>query len=38
MVVYYKCCILIELTFMNGLMLIRQGNPRDAIFVAIGIF
>ena len=29
---------MIELTFLKELMLIKQGNPKNAIFVAIGIF
>ena len=36
--VYYKCCILIELTFLKELMLIKQANQMSTIFVTIGIF
>ena len=36
--VYYKCYILIELTFLKELMLLRQANEKSAIFVTIGIF
>ena len=38
MFVYYKCYIMIELTFLKKLMLIRQENKKGTIFVAIGIF
>ena len=38
MFVYYKCYILIEMTFLKGLMLIIQANEKSAIFVTIDIF
>ena len=37
MLVYYECYISIELTFLNGLMLIKQTNQKSAIFATIGI-
>ena len=38
MLVYYKFCISIELTFLKELMLIRQANQKSVVFVAIAIF
>ena len=35
---YYKRCIIIEFTFLQELMLIKQANQKGAIFVTIGIF
>ena len=34
----YKCYTMIELTFLNELMLIKQTNQKSVIFVTIGIF
>ena len=36
MFVYYKCYIMIELTFLKELMLIKQMHQKCVIFVAIG--
>ena len=33
-----KCYIMMELTFLNELMLIRQANQKSTIFVTIDIF
>ena len=38
MFVYYKYYILVELAFLNELMLIGQVNPKSAILATIGIF
>ena len=38
MFVYYKCYILVELAFLNELMIIGQLNPKSAILTTIGIF
>ena len=38
MIVYQKCYISIELTFLKGLMLIKQVYQEIAIFVTIGIY
>ena len=38
MIVYQKCYISIELTFLKGLMLIKQVYQDIAIFVTIGIY
>ena len=38
MFVYYKCYIIIELTFLKELMIIRQASQKSAIYVTIGIF
>ena len=38
MFVYYKCYILVELAFLNELMIIGQLNPKSAILATIGIF
>ena len=35
--VYYKCYISIELTFLKELMLTKQLNQKNAIFVTVGI-
>ena len=37
MFVYYKCCIMIEWTFLKELMLIKQVHQKSVIFVTIGI-
>ena len=37
-VVYYKCYIMIALTFLKELMLIKQVHQKSLIFVTIGIF
>ena len=37
MFVYYKCYIMIELTFLKELMLKRKANEKIAIFVTIDI-
>ena len=37
MFVYYKCYILIELTFLKVLVLIKQVNQKSVIFLTIGI-
>ena len=29
---------MVELTFLNGLLLIRRANKKSVIFVTIGIF
>ena len=34
----YKCYIIIELTFLEELILIKQVHQKNVIFVAIGIF
>ena len=34
----YKSYIMIELMFLNTLMLTKQANQKSAIFVTIGIF
>ena len=34
----HECYITIELTFLKELMVIRQMNPKSAIFVTTGIF
>ena len=33
-----KCYIMIESTFLKKLILIKQANQKNMIFVAIGIF
>ena len=33
----WKCYIMIELTFLNELMLIKQEHQKSVIFVTIGI-
>ena len=33
-----KCTIMIELTFLNQLMLIRQANQNNVMFATIGIY
>ena len=38
MVVYYKCYVSLELTFLKELMLIKQVHQKSVIFVTIGIF
>ena len=38
MFVYYKCYILVEMAFLNELMIIGQLNPKSAILATIGIF
>ena len=38
MFVYYKCYIMIELTFLKELMLIKQVHQKSVIFVFHGIF
>ena len=35
--VYYNCYIMIELTFLNELMSIKQLHQKSVIFVTIGI-
>ena len=37
MFVYYKCYILIELTFLKELMLIKLAHQKNVIFVNISI-
>ena len=37
MFVYYKCYTLIELTYMNEIMLIKQVHKKSVILVTIGI-
>ena len=37
MFVYYKCYIMIELTFLKEFMLIKQAHKKSVIFVAFGI-
>ena len=37
MFVYYKCYIMIELTFLKELMLIKQVHQMSVTFVTIGI-
>ena len=37
MFVYYKCYILIELTFLKELILIEELHQKSVIFVTIGI-
>ena len=37
MFVYYKCYIMIELTFLKELMLKRKANEKIAVFVTIDI-
>ena len=36
--VYYKCYILIELTFLKELILLRQANQKSAILSTTGSF
>ena len=38
MFLYYKCYISIDLTFLKELMLIKQANQKNPIFVTIFIF
>ena len=38
MFLYYKCYISIDLTFLKELMLIKQANQKNPIFVTICIF
>ena len=37
MFVYHKCCISVELMFLNELMLIKQVHQKSVILVTIGI-
>ena len=37
MFVYYKCYILIELTFLKKMMLLKEVDQKSAIFVTIGV-
>ena len=37
MFLYYRCYILIELTFLKDYMLIKQAHRKSVIFVIIGI-
>ena len=36
--VYYKCYIIIELTFLEGFLFIKQAHQKSVMFVTIGIF
>ena len=34
----YKCYIIIELTFLEGLILVKKANQNNVIFITIGVF
>ena len=38
MLVYYKCYISIELTFLKELILIKQANQKNVIYATISTF